>query len=425
MYRYGDGTPFPLDENFIETLTTAVESCTNAFDPVTELDSRRERAKDARREGEREGGRLEDLERTLSSSLAPYVPMDKKVGITQTVAQKIAASAKQAIAEAKRQIEGRVQQLEAQAAPKTVADQVLKALRPFFDAHELPKSTWIMSWDVRGAEPSADAVATAGRITASFALQPDPYRTPIRVEQLSEGVIVHMMRKGVFGKAKPAPIDLGKYVMVAFERSQNEQIVTLKENANKSAAGLRFAVTETGATWTSITMLGDADGDANPLDTDDLAPIRQLVDRANATLKDLMNRRTLVDLMIGGKSIGELDEPRLVPLELLSQLTPLARTIRERSRMSGELILKRDIGDGRREELYVPRATLAQQFARLPADYRRPFEDMGITNEETQPSIVLSRAPAPPATPPKRPSGPGGERQEREDATIEINEDDL
>jgi len=40
MYRYGDGTPFPLDENFIETLTTAVETCTNAFVPLTDLDAR-------------------------------------------------------------------------------------------------------------------------------------------------------------------------------------------------------------------------------------------------------------------------------------------------------------------------------------------------------------------------------------------------
>jgi hypothetical protein len=424
MYRYGDGTPFPLDENFIETLTTAVESCTNAFDPLTELDDRRERAREARREGDREAGRLEDLERSLSSTLAPYIPMDKKAGVTQGVAQKIAASAKQSIAEAKRQIDGRIQALDAQAAPKTVADEVLRALRPFFDAHELPSTSWIMSWDVRGLEPSADAVATAGRLVTSYALSPDPYRTPIRVEQLSEGVIVHMMRKGVFGKAKPAPIDLGKYVMVAFERSANEQVVTLKENANKSAAGLRFALAGNSATWTSIGATGDADGDANPLDIDDLAPVRQLIERANATLKDLMNRRTLVDLTVGGKGIGELDEPRLAPLELIAQLTPLARTIRQRSRMSGELVLKRDIGDGRREELFVPRATLSQQFARLPADYRKPFEEMGISGEETQPAIVLNRPAAPkrpsdpPATPPKRDSV-------RQDSTIEIKEDDL
>ena len=176
---------------------------------------------------------------------------------------------------------------------------MLKALRPFFEEQQLPNAKWIMSWDVRGAEPSANAVATAGRIAASFQLSPDPYRAPIRVEQLSEGVVVHMMKKGVFGKAKPAPIDLGKYVLVAFERTAHESIATLKENPNKSAQGLRFAVTDAGATWVSITAAGDADGEPNPLDSEDVAPIRQLTERANAALKDLITRRTLVDLLAG------------------------------------------------------------------------------------------------------------------------------
>ena len=397
MYRYGDGTPFPLEENFIETLTSAVETCTNAFDPITELDSRRERAREARRESEREANRLDDLEKMLTSSLAPYIPADKKPGVTQTVAQKIAAQAKQAITEAKRQVDGRVQQLEAQAAPKTVSDAVLKALAPFFEEHQLPNAAWIMSWDVRGAEPSADAVATAGRISAMFTLAPDPYRSPIRVEQLTNGVIVHMMKRGMFGKAKPAPIDLGKYVVVAFEKGAQEQTITLKESATKASPGLRFSIADGAATWTSITAAGDSDGEANPLDSDDLAPIKQLVERATATLKDLINRRTLVDLTLAGKSMSELDEPRIIPLEILSQLKPLALTIRQRSRVSGELVLKRDIGDGRREELFVPRATLAHQYARLPHDYRRPFEEMGISGEETQPAIQLPpRPPAPP-----------------------------
>jgi len=397
MYRYGDGTPFPLDENFIETLTTAVETCTNAFVPLSDLDARRERARESRREGDREINRLEDLEKTLSSSLAPYIPADKKLaGITAGVAQKLAAAAKSAIAEARGQVDARVRATEAQAHPKTVGDSLVKALRPFFDEHQLPKTTWIMSWDVRGAEPHADAVATAGRITAAFALVPDPYRAPIRVEQLSEGVVVHMMKKGVFGKAKPAPIDLGKYVVVAFERNAHETMVALKENANKSAQGLRFAVTEVGATWVSITAAGDADGDPNPLDIEDVAPVRMLAEKAHGALKDLIHRRTLVDLSLGTTPLSDLEEPRIIPLELLAQLTPLARTIREKSRASGELILKRDIGDGRREELFVPRATLAAQFARLPTEYRRPFEDMGITNEETSPAIQIGRPPASP-----------------------------
>jgi hypothetical protein len=420
MYRYGDGTPFPLDENFIETLTAAVESCTDAFLPLAELDGRRERAREARREADREIDRLDDLEKSLSAALGPYVPQEKKPGITSAVAQKIAGLAKSSITDAKAQVEARVRAADAQASPETSATAVVHALRAFFDGHELPKSSWIMAWDVRGLEPAADAVAAAGRIQAAFTLAPEPYRSPIRVEQIADGVIVHMMRKGVFGKAKPAPIDLGKYVMVAFERTHREQIVTLKENANKSSAGLRFAVTETSATWIAISAAGDAEGEPNPLDSDDLAPIRQLADRANAVLKDLINKRTLVELTFGGKPVADLDEPRLVPLEVLAQLTPLARTIRERSRVSGELVLKRDIGDGRREELFVPRATLAQQFANLPPEYRRPFEDMGIGGDATQPAIHLPRPPAPPA-PPRGVAAVG--RADPNVKTIEVDSD--
>jgi hypothetical protein len=403
MYRYGDGTPFPLDENFIETLTTAVETCTNAFVPLTELDARREKAREVRREADKELGRLAELEATVVGSLVAFVPQDnKKPSLTQQVSQKITTSVKAAVAEARRQVEGRVASTEALAAPRTAADAVMKALRPFFEGQQLPNAKWIMSWDVRGAEPSANAVATAGRISASYTLSPEPYRAPIRVDQLSEGVIVHMMKKGVFGKAKPAPIDLGKYVVVAYERTGHESIITLKENPNKSAQGLRFAVSEGGATWVSITAAGDADGEPNPLDIEDVAPVRQLAEKANAALKDLTQRRSLVDLSLGSTTLADLEEPRIVPLELLAQLTPLARLIREKGRVSGELILKRDIGDGRREELYVPRATLTAQFARLPVEYRRPFEDMGITNEETSPAIhIATRPPAPPAPPPR------------------------
>lgn len=422
MYRYGDGSPFPLDENFIETLTTAVESCTNAFVPLTELDARRAKAKEMRREGDAESGRLSELEKTLNAALGPHLTPSPKPSLTQQVAQKISATAKQTIIDTKKQIDQRVQTVEAQAAPKTSSDAVVKALGPFFNEHQLPKAAWIMSWDVRGTEPHADAVATAGKITAAFSLSPEPYRQPIRVDQLAEGVVVHMMRKGVFGKAKPAPVDLGKYVMVAFERTGIDHTVTLKENPNKTAAGLRFAVSENGATWVTISASGDSEGEPNDLDPDDVAPVRNLAERAAAALKDLITRRTLVDLSLSGTAIGDLEDPRNVPMELLAQLTPLARSIRDKSRMSGELILKRDIGDGRREELFVPRATLAMQFARLPNEYRRPFEDMGITAEETQPSITLPIRP--PATPTSTPPFPPAKPELFDTKTMEYTDED-
>jgi hypothetical protein len=401
MYRYGDGSPFPLDENFIETLTMAVETCTNAFMPLTELDSRRERAKDARKAADRENARLAEFEKALTESLTPWLQTDRKGDNVQQIAQKVGIAAKQALAQTRQTIDARIATMEAQAAPRTAAEAVMSALRPFFDANQLPKATWIMSWDVRGNEPHANAVATAGRLVATFELQADPYRQPIRIEQLADGVVVHMMKKGVFGKAKPAPVELGKYVLVAFERTSSEHVLTLRESAAKATPGIRFAVGDKEATWVAITANGDTDGEANPLDLEDVDGVRRLGERVNAALKDLLQRRHLVELTLAGERLDDMPEPRVLPLELLTQLTPLARTIRERSRMSGELILKRDIGDGRREELYVPRASLAQQFARLPAEYRRPFEDMGISSEDTQPAITLPRPPGPPTSPPK------------------------
>src|SRR5690348_16866701 len=135
MYRYGDGTPFPLDENFIETLTSAVEACTNAFMPLTELDGRRERARAGRAEADRELGRLGELEKTLTSALAPYMVPDRKSQQTQTVAQSALNQAKDSIRHARVQLEGRVAALVAQAAAGTASDAVLHALRPFFDHH--------------------------------------------------------------------------------------------------------------------------------------------------------------------------------------------------------------------------------------------------------------------------------------------------
>ncbi|HUJ57352.1 MAG TPA: hypothetical protein VLX92_02630 [Kofleriaceae bacterium] len=423
MYRYGDGTPFPLDENFIETLTSAVETCTSAFMPLTELDDRRERARASRVEADRELGKLAEFEKTLSGALAPYMVPDKKVAQVQSIAQKTLQAAKAAISQARAQVEGRVQALEAQASARTAADAVLHALRPFFDHFQLPNAKWIMSWDVRGAEARADSVATSGRLTASFTLAVDPWRQPIRVDQLADAVVVHMMKKGLLGKAKPAPVDLGKYVMVAYERTRDEHVVTLKEKADKASQGLRFTIGETGATWQSISAAGDAETEANPLDSEDVDGIRRLCDGAAAALKDIQVRRTLTDLSLGGQTLAELPEPRIVPMEVLAQLTPLARTIRERSRVHGELVLKRDIGGGRREELFVPRAQLSQHFAKLPGEYRRPFEEMGVTGEDTQPAIQLPEQMRPPAkktTPPPPPtpatSGP-------EAKTIEVKKD--
>jgi hypothetical protein len=90
-------------------------------------------------------------------------------------------------------------------------------------------------------------------------------------------------------------------------------------------------------------------------------------------------------------------------------------------------VLKRDLGGGRREEHFVPRATLAQQYMKLPDEYRRPFEEMGITSEDTQPAIQLHqhlRPPARPAPPPPPPPASRPQSEAFDEETIEVKKDD-
>lgn len=219
-----------------------------------------------------------------------------------------------------------------------------------------------------------------------------------------------MMRKAFLGKTRPAPVDLGRYVMVAFERNTTSTVITLREKPDRHAQGLQFTVIDRTATWQPVSTTGEVELDPNPLDPDDAAGIFRLAEGAHHALKDLVSHRELVDLTLNGLPLTKLTEPRAVPMEVLEQLTPLARTLRERSRVSGELVLKRDIGGGKREELFVPRAQLSQHFAKLPPEYRRPFEDMGVSGEDTQPSIQIApflRAPSGPPIPPQ-PIASGG-----------------
>ena len=393
MYRYGDGTPFPLDENFIETLTSAVEACTSAFVPLVDMDDRRAHAKEARRDGDKEVTRLVELEKTMATALGPYLsPADKKGGASaMAVAQKVAATVKQSVVAARQHVDGKVAQLEAQAAPRSRPSQIVQALGAFFD--RAPAAEHEVDHVVGRPRRRADGERGRDRRPAGGAVlarrrrlaRADP-RRPARRRGRRAHDEEGRVRQGQAGADRAR-----KYVWSRSSAPRPSRSSRSRRARTKASPGLRFAVSPDGATWVSITAAGDAEGEANPLDAEDVDGVRRLADAANKALSPLLERRALVDLTFLGKAIAELPEPQLVPLELLSQLTPLSRTIRERSRMSGELVLKRDIGDNRREELFVPRATLAQQFLGCPQEYRKPFEDMGIASEDTQPAICRSR----------------------------------
>jgi hypothetical protein len=382
MYRFGDGTAFPIEENFIDTLTVAVEACTNAFSLLAELDARREKAQAAERESQREVERLVELDRAVAAALAPFLPAGPgNTGLAQATAGKIIAATKQSVSAVRGQVESRARALLAEAAPATIADRVQAALAPFFERVELPGAKWSLSWDARTGAARAEASAVAGKLSASFSLDAtSQWIGPIRNDTFASDVVVHLVRKRAFGKAKPTPTDLSKMLMVAIEHNSREVVLWVRESA-KTQAGHRFTIAEDGVTSVALSATGEPESEVMTISDEDLPNLRRLAEAAVTQLAALRTRRTVRELRMGAEPVASLTNPRVFPLELLGQLTPLCRLLRDRSPVAGELVLKRDIGDGRREELFVPRAALAARFAPLPPEYRRPFEEMGLGND--------------------------------------------
>ena len=136
MYRFGDGTAFPLEENFIDTLTQAVEACTQAFSLLAELDARRDKAQAAERDSQREVERLMDLDRVVAEALGPFMPGGGgSAGLAQATAMKIIAATKQSVSAVRSQVESRARALLAEAAPSTIADRVQASLAPLSLIH--------------------------------------------------------------------------------------------------------------------------------------------------------------------------------------------------------------------------------------------------------------------------------------------------
>ena len=91
-----------------------------------------------------------------------------------------------------------------------------------------------------------------------------------------------------------------------------------------------------------------------------------------------------------GKSLRELSQPQEILLRLIAVVGPLVQEIARRSGAPGELVLRRDLGGGRREEIYITKAELHEKVMRLPSECRAIFDPFELSEGPRSP-----RAPAP------------------------------
>jgi hypothetical protein len=397
---YGDSTPFPYDINFVELIRNSVEC------GVTLMMAQHNIASALDRSGNFDQLRKQERQRMDAMSDAIKLTM---TAFMSSHSERMARTAARVLEAARAVIESELAMLEGQAngeisntrsTVEHAREQSFRAVETFVLKHDLPNTSVGLRLLAEEDGYSGQAlVATPFGIEAVFALTIPPahdWGKVRRVAELSAGTEVHVPQESgwLSKRVAVAPTKLDKLVITEVAMASDRSLITLRKGA-RSGGGYQLEVTAEAEPKATLRKLGE-DGHPTPdpiiqLDGEDAVHVLRLWNRVVDTTQDLgMRRQAMTSASFDGKPLKEIDEPQEVAVKLINVVAPVVQEIAKRSGAPGELVLRRDLGEGRREEIYITKAELHEKVMTLPATLRPVFDPFELSEGPRSP-----RAPAP------------------------------
>jgi len=386
---FGDATPFPYDIDYIELSRHAVDCAVQLLSAQHAIATACERAEafGPARSGER--ARLTAMAAALVSSLEPFSSADSaqterisqrlRECLDSTVTSELAAIDRQAADES----------AQTQNIVTRSGESARRALETFLLRHDLPGTELTLSWASAGEQGYTGHVSlkTPVGIVAIFSLAISPEHVWSRSRRLAElepGLEVHFPQQSgwLSKRVEMAPVKLDRYYLSAFRLDAASAEFRMRKGAN-SGSGYRVVVDLHGAHAVLLQPLledGSPDGDSPLcLDPEDSAQMFRLCKRVLDSTRSLFNaRQSMVSVELDAEPLDEVKWSQIVAERLLEQLAPVVYEIALRSGAPTELVLRRDVGGGRREEVYVTKRELYEKILVLPPTRRGIFDQLGL-----------------------------------------------
>ncbi|MDB4968067.1 MAG: hypothetical protein JWN44_3756 [Myxococcales bacterium] len=400
-YLYGDSTPADLGVDYIEFLRDALDFSVQVLAADERMRQGSARATEVVKLSDGEVARLEALGAAQAHAIENF-DIGSGESATAQCAQALLRGAAEtlrgSIERVRSAAAGDVGKLEEEA--RRDRERCVDALSAFLKRHDLPG----MTAELRLQQLNGANYATRLYVKALDSLaavieldvpQGHLFAGVARVDKLIERLEVHAPESGGW---------LRKEVKLRPQRLDKEFITALVSNANESLIHLRTAADGTGVGFdlvvrngarVKLSRIGEA-GDAPPFDLDetDSAKVREFRDKLLAATADLRQaRKSIVEAMLGDKPLREQRDPKMIVERLVAVMAPVVREIAKRSLGATELVLKRQTGDGRREEIFVSRKDLQQKLRPLGPAGRALFKplDLGELPPEEAAPISLDK----------------------------------
>src|SRR5690606_19224729 len=171
------------------------------------------------------------------------------------------------------------------------------------------------------------------------------------------------------GKDKLCDEQLDKYYITRVTRTSEREMMVLSKKPKDPSPGLRISLREGDKKRVTIVRIDESDnpiGEMVGLVGSNADTVQRLWAHVKRTIGDLIRHRAqLLAASLNGKSILELETPAPVAEVIVQSVAPLIRDMNRHSRTPGELQLKRDLGDGRREELFISHDEIIRKYSHL------------------------------------------------------------
>jgi len=399
---FGDSTPFPYDVNFIELIRHAVESgveLARAQHTIASAADRRGSVDQLRRA---ERNRLEQMSNAVKLTMTAFMA---------STSERMSRTASEVLESTRAIIEREMAALEGQASGEIAStkdtvdharEAAYRAVESFVLKHDLPNTEKQLR--LLGGEDDAYVgqalVTTPFGIDAVFALaipSAHEWGKLRRVAALSAGTEVRVPKEsGWISKRVELQVEkLDRYFVSEASMAPGRSRISLRKGA-RSGPGWRIEVTtEERVPQAVLLRLHDDGSESNdpPLDLsgEDAVHAGRLWTRIVESTRDLAARRqAMTSATFDGRPLRELEEPQRIVVKLVNVLAPIVLEIARRSGAPGELVLRRDVGEGRREELFITKAELHEKVMTLPVKLRSLFDAFELSEGPRSP-----RAPAP------------------------------
>lgn len=399
---YGDSTPFPHDIDYIHMLRDGVDCAVRLLSAQHSIRVAEERAEAAERGMRGEVTELNALfERVQNAARGENPGSDALV----RAAGQVGAAARSIVDGAVRDLEARAETEVSQAAH--IVDKAregsLGAIELFMERHTPPETRCCLNLT---ASPEHNAghvtLHTPFGVSAVFGIAIGPshaWARPRKVGDHSAHAEISMPKEAgwLSKRVEMAPLRLERMFISDLTLAEGAGVLRLRRGPG-TGPGYEFRIDRDGGTPISVCPVRE-DGAVEEqhslmLADADQAVMRSLWQSVIQSAGDLTReRQRIVSGSFNGRPMLELDAPRLVADALISHMAPVVAEISRRSGAPGELVLRRTLSEGRREETYCTHSELLEKIMVLPPDLRVVFSALHLAGPNT-----MSKQP--PALPP-------------------------